>query len=338
MAAVAARSPRGRNPIVAEDRRAGWVFVLPAMVIFGVFIFGAVLFAFYISLHDYKLLQKGGVWQIFVHPGRTWIGIDNYRDIFNSGDFWIAFRNTSWYALGVVPAQTITGLVLAVLANRKIRGKTFFRTAFYFPSISSSVVISVIFLWMYSARGPINYALIQLGFPTPRPVWLANPRGVIAMALEKVGIDSVSVWLEGPSVALLSIMMLNVWTTTGTMMVIFLAGLQNVPGDVYEAAALDGASRFRMFRDITVPLLKPVTAFVITIGLIGTFQVFDQIWVMSEGGPAKKTTTLAYLVYLEGFRQGRGLGYASAIAVILFLIILLLYLIQRRITEEETTR
>jgi multiple sugar transport system permease protein len=110
--------------------------------------------------------------------------------------------------------------------------------------------------------------------------------------------------------------------------------LQNVPGDVYEAAALDGASRFRMFRDITVPLLKPVTGFVITIGLIGTFQVFDQIWVMSEGGPAKKTTTLAFLVYLEGFRQGRGLGYASAIAVILFAVILILYLIQRRFTEE----
>jgi multiple sugar transport system permease protein len=336
MAAVAARPPRGRNPIVTEDRRAGWVFVLPAMLIFLVFIFGAVLFAFYVSLHDYKLLQKGGVWQIFAHPSRTWIGFDNYRDIFNSNDFWIAFRNTSWYALGVVPAQTITGLVLAVLANRKIRGKTFFRTAFYFPSISSSVVISVIFLWMYSARGPINWALLQIGFPTPRPVWLANPRGIFSLALGKVGIDHVSVWLEGPSVALLSIMLLNIWTTTGTMMVIFLAGLQTVPGDVYEAAALDGASRFRMFRDITVPLLKPVTAFVITIGLIGTFQVFDQIWVMSEGGPAKKTTTLAYLVYLEGFRQGRGLGYASAIAVILFAIILVLYLIQRRLTREET--
>lgn len=335
MATVAVRARPGRNPIVAEDRRAGWVFVLPAMAIFTVFIFGAILFAFYISLHDYKLLQKGGIWQVFTHPGNTWIGLDNYSDILHSDDFWNALRNTSWYALGVVPAQTLTGLVLAVLANRKIRGRTFFRTAFYFPSISSSVVISVIFLWMYSARGPINYALMQLGFPTPRPVWLANPRGVFALAAGKFGIDHVSVWLEGPSVALLSIMMLNVWTTTGTMMVIFLAGLQNIPNDVYEASALDGASRFRMFRDITVPLLKPVTIFVVTVGLIGTFQVFDQIWVMSEGGPAKKTTTLAYLVYLEGFKQGRGLGYASAIAVILFLIILVLYLIQRRITAED---
>jgi multiple sugar transport system permease protein len=336
MAAITAQPPRRRNPIVVEDQRAGWVFVLPAMLIFLVFIFGAVLFAFYMSLHNYKLLQQGGIWPIFTHPGRTWVGLDNYRNIAHNNDFWIAFRNTAWYALGVVPAQTITGLVLAVFANRKIRGKTFFRTAFYFPSISSSVVISVIFLWMYSARGPINYALSLFGLPTPKPVWLANPRGVFAIALDHIGIHSVSVWLEGPSIALLSIMMLNVWTTTGTMMVIFLAGLQNVPGDVYEAAALDGASRFRMFRDITVPLLKPVTAFVITIGLIGTFQVFDQIWVMSEGGPAKKTTTLAYLIYIEGFKQGRGLGYASALAVILFAIILVLYLVQRRITGQET--
>jgi multiple sugar transport system permease protein len=137
---------------------------------------------------------------------------------------------------------------------------------------------------------------------------------------------------------MLSIMLLNIWTTTGTMMVIYLAGLQNIPGDAYEAAALDGASRYRMFRDITIPLLKPVTAFVVTIGLIGTFQVFDQIWVMSEGnngGPFRTTTTVAFLVYLEGFRQGRGLGYASAIAVILFAIILILYFIQRLITSER---
>jgi len=338
MAVAVARPRRSRNPIIAEDRRAGWVFVAPAMVIFAVFIFGAILFAFYVSLHQYKLLDRGGVKPLFTHPGRTWVGLDNYRDIFHSEDFWIAFRNTCWYALGVVPAQTITGLVLAVLANRKIRGRTFFRTAFYFPAISSSVVISIIFLWMYSARGFVNFVILKVGLTPPRPVWLANPRGVFSLLLEHVGIDHVSVWLEGPSIALLSIMMLNIWTTTGTMMVIFLAGLQGVPGDVYEAAALDGANRFRMFRDITVPLLKPVTAFVVTIGLIGTFQVFDQIWVMSEGGPAKKTTTLAYLVYVEGFRQGRGLGYGAAIAIILFAIILTLYLIQRQLTAEHDVR
>ena len=176
---VAAPVVRRRNPIVAEDRRAGWVFLLPAMSIFIVFIFGSILFAFYLSFHDYQLLQRGGIWPVFTDPAATWIGIDNYRAIFNSADFWRAFRNTSWYALGVVPAQTLTGLVLAVMANRKIRGRTFFRTAFYFPSISSSVVISIIFLWMYSARGVINYVLTQLGFPTPRPVWLRGTRACV---------------------------------------------------------------------------------------------------------------------------------------------------------------
>jgi multiple sugar transport system permease protein len=335
---MAANVVRGRNPIVVEDRRAGWVFLLPAMAIFLTFIFGSILFAFYLSFHNYQLLQQGGIWPVFTDPGQTWIGFDNYRDIFNSADFWRAFRNTTWYAIGVVPAQTLLGLILAVMANRKIRGRTFFRTAFYFPSISSSVVISIIFLWMYSARGFVNYVLTSLGFPTPRPVWLANPRGVIELLLGKLGVDDVPTWLEGPSVAMLSIMMLNVWTTTGTIMVIFLAGLQNLPGDVYEAAALDGANRFRMFRDITVPLLKPIIAFAVTIGIIGTFQVFDQIWVMSEGGPQKTTTTLAYLIYVEGFQQGRGLGYACGIAVILLLVIMSLYLVQRRFTEDDEGR
>lgn len=329
------RRTSGRNPIVAEDRRAGLIFILPAMLIFGVFTFGAILFAVYVSFHQWRLTDKGGIAELLSHPAATWIGLGNYREIFHNSDFWIAFRNTAWYAIGVVPAQTATGLILAVLANRKIRGKTFFRTAFYFPSISSSVVISIIFLWMYSARGPINFALMKLGLPLPRPVWLANPTGLIELVLRQFGVNHVSVWLQGPSLALLSIMLLNVWTTTGTMMVIFLAGLQNIPGDVYEAAALDGATRGRMFRDITIPLLRPVISFVVTIGLIGTFQVFDQIWVMSNGGPFRTTTTLAFLVYLEGFEQGRGLGYASALAMVLFLTILALYLIQRRITEEQ---
>ena len=335
--AVAATPVRRRNPIVVEDERAGWVFLAPAMSIFLVFIFGSILFALYLSFHNYALLQKGGIWPVFTDPGKTWVGFDNYRAIFNSGDFWQAFRNTTWYAIGVVPAQTLAGLVLAVLANRAIRGRTFFRTAFYFPSISSSVVISIIFLWMYSARGFVNYALRELGFPTPRPVWLANPKGVVDVLLGHVGIHNVPTWLEGPSVALLSIMMLNVWTTTGTIMVIFLAGLQGLPGDVYEAAALDGANRFRQFKDITVPLLKPIIGFAVTIGLIGTFQVFDQIYVMSEGGPQKTTTTIAYLIYVEGFRQGRGLGYACAIAIILLAVIMTLYLIQRRFTTERDT-
>ncbi len=327
--ATLARPRRGRNPVAAEDMVAGWVFLIPAMVIFVAFLFGPVVYAFWMSLHEWDALRP---------DYKPFVGIDNYTHLFRNEDFHVALRNTVWYALGVVPTQTAIGLILAVLANRKIRGKSFFRTAFYFPSISSSVVISIIFLWIYSANGLLNFVLRQVGLPTPKPVWLANPKGVIEMALNGVGIDNVSAWLAGPSVAMLSIMMLNIWTTAGTMMVIFLAGLQDVPGDVYEAASLDGASRFRQFRDITVPLIKPVTLFVVTLGFIGAFQVFDQIWVMSSGGPAKTTTTLAFMIYVEGFEGGYGLGYGSAIAVILFFIILALFLLQRRITGDTAQR
>ena len=318
-----------RNPIAVEDAIAGWVFVLPALVIFVGFIFGPILFSLYVSFFNRNTF--GTV--------NEFVGLENYQRILDSPDFWNAFRNTAWFSLGVVPTQTALGLFLAVLANRKIRGKAFFRTAFYFPSISSSVVISLIFLWIYQRNGLIDLVLNGLNLPVPDPVWMQNPKGVVEMALSTVGVESVPLWLRGPSVALLSIMMLNIWTTAGTMMVIFLAGLQNIPNDVYEAGALDGASKWRQFRDITVPLLRPVTLFVVTLGIIGTFQVFDQIFVMTaDGGPARTTTTLVYLIYQEGFKFGQGLGYASALAMILFAIIFVLFLLQRRFLGQSEMR
>jgi multiple sugar transport system permease protein len=315
-----ARRKRTRDPMAREDAIAGWLFVLPAIVIFGTFIFWPIIQVFWLSFHEWSVIT----------PEKPFVGLANYRDLFSDGDFHIALRNTLWFAIGVVPTQTALGLILAVLANQKIRGRGFVRTAFYFPSISSSVVISIIFLWLYSQRGLINVVLRQFGFPTPRPPWLANPKGVVEMLLNSVGIDNVSMWLAGPSVALLSIMMMNIWTTMGTMMVVFLAGLQDIPSDVYEAAAMDGASRRRQFLDITVPLLRPVVFFVLTLGFIGTFQVFDQIYVMTDGGPAKSTITLGYLVYQEGFGNF-AMGYAAAIAVVLFAMIMSIYLAQRRV-------
>ncbi len=311
---------RSRDPLAAEDAIAGWLFILPAVIVVGTFIFWPILQVFWLSFHEWSVIT----------PERPWVGLGNYRELFSDDDFQLALRNTLWFSLGVVPTQTALGLILAVLANQKIRGRTFFRTAFYFPSISSSVVISIIFLWLYSQRGLINLVLHQLGFPTPRPPWLSNPKGVLEMALNGIGIDNVSIWLAGPSVALLSIMMMNIWTTMGTMMVVFLAGLQDIPPDVYEAASMDGASRRRQFFDITVPMLRPVTFFVLTLGFIGTFQVFDQIFVMTSGGPAKSTITLGYLIYQEGF-SNFAMGYAAAIAVVLFAMIMAIFLIQRRI-------
>ena len=321
-----AKPVKYKNPLAAEDAIAGWLFILPAILIIGTFIIFPIVLAFWVSLHQRDVV--GSV--------DNWVGLANYQDILSdNADFWIAFRNTAWFSLGVVPTQTAVGLFLAVLANRKIRGKTFFRTAFYFPSISSSVVISMIFLWLYQNNGLINFIIRKVGLPTPKPPWLSNPKGVLEMLWTGIGWDSAPAWIAGPSVALLSIMMLNIWTTAGTMMVVFLAGLQDISGDVYEAASLDGATRRRQFFDITVPLLRPVILFVVTLGFIGTFQVFDQIYVMSAGGPAKTTTTLVFLIYTEGFKFGEGLGYASALAVVLFAIIFVLFLIQRRLVEKK---
>lgn len=319
------RRTKPRNPIAAEDAVAGWVFIAPAMVIVSVFVFWPIVQVFWVSLHEWSVIE----------PARPWRGLQNFRDIFKDPDFKIALRNTIWYSLGVVPVQTFLGIVLAVLANRAIPGKAFFRVSFYFPSISSSVVIAVIFLWMYQQNGLINFVIRKFGLSTPQPPWLGNPRGVFEMLLGSFGVDNVNAWLAGPSVALLSIMMMNVWTTMGSLMVIFLAGLQGIPGDVYEAASLDGATKRQQFFQITIPLLRPVIFFVVTLGFIGTFQVFDQIFVMTPGGsPAKTTLTLGYLVYEQAFR-GFAMGSASAIAIVLFGIILAIYLVQRTFIKDS---
>jgi multiple sugar transport system permease protein len=316
---------KSRNPIAAEDALAGWIFIAPALLILTVFVFWPIAQVFWVSFHEWSVIE----------PQRPFRGLANYRELFKDPDFEIALRNTIWYSVGVVPVQTFLGVLLAVLANRAIPGKAFFRTAFYFPSISSSVVISVIFLWLYQQNGLINFVLRKIGFTTPQPPWLSNPEGIFQMLLGYVGVDSVNVWLAGPSVALLSIMIMNIWTTMGSLMVIFLAGLQGISEDVYEAASLDGANKRQQFFQITVPLLRPVIFFVLTLGFIGTFQVFDQIFVMTPGGsPAKTTLTLGYLVYEEGFRSF-AMGSASAIAVVLFVIILSIYLIQRRFLPES---
>lgn len=283
------------------------------------------------------------------------IGLRNYQALLNNPqgisqrDFFISLRNTIYFVLGVVPTQTILALLLAVILNQRwLRGKGFFRTAFYFPSITSSVVISIIFMWMFTKGGLINIIIGAL-FPNYQSVtWLNDPNGVLHNLLGVFGINRSTVgdwantniagltaweWLSGPSVTMFTIMILNTWTTIGTMMVIFLAALQNIPNSVYEAASIDGATAWQTFRRITVPLLAPTTFFVVTLGLIGTFQVFDQIYVISSGGPAKTTLTIAYIVYQNGFNNSQ-MGLAAATALVLFVIIFVFTMIQRLFTRE----
>jgi multiple sugar transport system permease protein len=334
-----------------QDRRdaiAGWLFMTPALLVLGTFLVIPIIFAAYYSLTD---------WNGISPPAQAnYIGFDNYVAILASGgvrqsDFFKALKNTTYFALGVVPLQTALALLLAVIVNQRgLRFKDFFRTAYYFPSITSSIAISMIFLFLYQRGGLINQVLEAITFGAWEPLaWLDTPDGLIHILLEKLGITlrsgpeflrakllglTVWDWISGPSVALTAIMLMNIWTTIGTMMIIFLAALQDVPNFVYEAAQIDGANARQIFANITLPLLRPTMFFVVTLGLIGSYQVFDQVYVMTEGGPAKTTLTMAYIVYRNGFRNS-DMGVGLATAILLFILIFVLTLLQRRITSAE---
>jgi multiple sugar transport system permease protein len=333
-----------------EDRQnkiTGWLFMTPTLILMAIFLVIPIIFAVVVSFTDWNGIS----------PPReaSWVGLDNYlRVLFQSGitqtDFYTALKNTTYFAMGVVPAQTAISLVLAVVINQAyLRFKQFFRVSYYFPSVTSSIAISLLFMLMYQRDGSINAFLETITFGLwPPVVWLNDARGLFHIILSWFGVTVQTIppwftettvggvnmwsWISGPSVSLLAIMLMNTWTTIGTMMLIFVAALQDVPLQVYEAAALDGATTWQTFRKITLPLLRPATFFVVTLGLIGTFQVFDQIYVMSSGGPAKTTLTIAYLVYREGFRNS-AMGIGAAIAIVLFAIIFAVTMIQRRITE-----
>lgn len=341
-----AQAPGGVRRLVANSQGiVGWAFVTPALLGLLTFTVVPIVFAFYISLTD---------WNGISAPGNAqFVGAENYRQLViepgvNRTQFATSVRNNLYYVLGVVPAQTFLAFLLAVIVNQRfLRGKSFFRTAYYFPSITSSIAISLIFIFLFQRNGAIN-AFLGLFLPTDNINWLDNANGVIHNALSVVGVDEAPAfladnnflglsfwqWLAGPSVTLLAIMILTTWTTIGTLMLIFLAGLQNIPVEVEEASKVDGATARQHFWRVTVPLMRPTLFFVLTISLIGTWQVFDQIFAISAGGPQGTTLTPAYLVYREGFRNF-GMGRATAVAFLLFLIIIAFNLIQRRIVRPE---
>jgi multiple sugar transport system permease protein len=366
MAQTATSSPltsetRKVSTVASKKRQeaiTGLAFITPALLILFVFLIVPMFAALYFSTTSWDgitPLNRGIASEDNPRGAYEFIGTQNYeRLLFREGTrqetFYTALKNTIYYVIGVVPAQTILSLGLAVIVNQRfLKGRGFFRTAFYFPSITSSVVISLIFMWLFTSNGLVNLAIKSI-FPGYQQVtWLNDPNGVFHNLLGVFGVTRQTVgawastevasirlwdWISGPSVTMLMIMILNVWTTTGTMMVIFLAALQNIPTQVYEAAIVDGANAWQIFRKITVPLLRPTTFFVITIGLIGSFQVFDQVFVITNGGPADTTLTIAYLVYASGFTDTR-MGQAAATAIILFVIIFVFTLIQRRFVGER---
>jgi multiple sugar transport system permease protein len=319
----------------------GWVFSAPALIGLLVFVAIPIAVTAWVSLRD---------WSGLVSPFTTeYIGFENYNELlFEPGvrrtDLALSIRNNFYYVIGVVPMQTTLAFVLAVILNQKVlKGKGFFRTAYYFPSITSSIAVTLIFVFLFQTQGAINAVL-----PIPTVNWLDNAHGLIHNSLGVIGIDqapgwmaetefmglSIWQWLAGPSVAMFAIMLLVSWTTTGTFMLIFLAGLQSIPQSVEEAAKVDGATAFQTFWRITIPLMKPTLYFVITIGLISTWQVFDQIYATNFGGPQKTTVTPAFLIYFQSFRNSEA-SLAAAIAVLLLLVIMLFTFIQRRMIRSS---
>ena len=289
------------------DSIAGYSFLAPVLVVLAVFTLWPLLQALWLSLHSYDLFS----------PPR-FVGMKNYIYLLGEGDFWISIGNTTLYTFVVVAAQTTLSLGLALVLDQKLRGKPFFRTAFFLPSVTSSVAISLIFMFIFFKNGVLNQAL-------------AITR--LDVVLDAVGLTPPVDWLGDPRTALWAIMAQNIWSTAGFFMVVMLAGVQDIPESLYEAARVDGANPWQQFRFITLPSLKPTIFYVVTMGLIGCFQVFDQIYVMTEGGPLKATLTTAYLLYREAF-VSFNMGYACAIAFVLATIIFIVTMAQKKVMGE----
>jgi len=334
-----------KSQIAGRQGLAGWLFASPALVGLALFFITPILLALWVSFRDWSGLTP--------IADSSPAGTANYQDLLtDSGvvraDFAKSLRNNLYYVLGVVPAQTLLAFVLAVVVNAKVlHGRAFFRTAFFFPSVTSSIAIAFIFVFLFSPSGVVNAVLSTLLPGKVETVWLDDADGLLHLALRWFGVDgppdalrgefldlSWWEWLSGPSVALTSIMVLATWTTTGTFMLMFLAGLQNIPEEVDEAASLDGATPVQRFWRVTVPMMRPTLFLVLTLGVIGTWQVFDQVYAMTSGGPQKTTLTPAYLVYREGF-ENSAMGRAAAVAFIVLVIILVFTGVQRLILRRE---
>ena len=288
----------------ADQGRAAWLFLAPALGLISVFFFLPVVASLLLSFTDFDIYAIADLSNVRL------VGWRNYSRLIESPIFWVALKNTFYFVLVGGPLTMGVALGAALLVNaRLVRFKGFFRTLYFAPFITTMVAVAIVWRYLYHRQyGLINYAL------------------------GAVGIEPVD-WLGDPHWAMPAIILLAVWKNFGYSMLIFIAGLQAIPQELYEAADLDGAGPWRRFRHVTLPMLGPTLLFVGLITMIGFFQLFAEPYVMTQGGPLQSTTSMVLLMYEEGFRWWR-MGYAAAVAFVLFLVILAFMLVQRRLQRE----
>jgi multiple sugar transport system permease protein len=281
------------------------LFLAPAMILMFIFLILPIFASLYISLTDFN------IYSLMDWTQAEFVGLENYVKLFNDEVFWKSLKNTLYFAVVGVPLAIFFALSFAVMMNKKdVKGKEFFRAGFYLPSITNTVAVAVIWGFILNPNyGFLNWILSFFGF---EPInWLGN-----------------TTW------AMPSIILFVVWKGLGHNIILFLAGLQNIPAHLYEAARIDGASKWQMFKNITLPMLKPTTFFVTVMTVIGYLQLFAEPYMLTEGGPLDSTLSVVLYMYRNGFKHFE-LGYASAIGYILFILIFVVTLIQMKFRREQ---
>jgi len=302
---VATRRRRGARAGTARSRETliGTAMASPAVILLIVFFLVPVLLAFGLAFTNARLISP--------RPPR-FVGVDNFVTLFGDSLFWASLRNTAYFAVVVVPVQAGLALVLALLVNAKVRGTNFFRTVYFVPVVTSMVVISLLWRFIYQPDGLLNQIISTFSFGH----WQ--------------GTD----WLNNPATAMPAIMFMSVWQAVGFHMIIWLAGLQTIPPDLYEAASLDGASGWKTFTHITWPSLRATRTFILITITIAALSLFTQISVMTQGGPLDSTTTVVFMAVRTGYEQ-QSTGYAAAVSLVFFVLVLAVSGVQRFLTRDE---
>ena len=314
-----------RRAALRWERLQGYGFLSPALLLLLLFHLLPVFYALFLSLFDARVFRD--MWQ----PGR-FIGSGNYGRLLTTSEFAQSLTNTVWFALITVPLGLFLAVLFAQLLNARIWGRTAYRATYFLPYITSTVAAAVVWRWIFQPRvGVANSVLEWLGLPAQR--WADEPRGVFQLFGQMVGVP-LEGWAAGPSLALVTIALVSVWYSVGFNTVIALAGLTTIPTDLYEAARIDGANRWHLFRHITLPLLTPTLLFLLIVETIRSFQSFDFFYQMMAAVPVPGAKVVTIYLYEQGFKSFN-LGYAAAIGMVLFAIIFVLTLLQFRATRSR---